>query len=293
MATNGQLPKSDLAPIFGGGYLRKDAAAAWNAMAAEILQKEGVAIRVNGPDSAYRTYARQVYWRNYWCGQGKCGNAAVPGNSNHGWGIAVDVPEYVRVLIVKYGGKYGWDRGCSDAPWESWHHKWCGGWHGKNPGADGRYEPKYPTLKKGDQGGAVKRAQKHLRRWNLGLTRPATDGDFGQTTKRAVRDFQVVRGLKADGVIGAKTWRALRQKDRFLDSERTHINRIRLMRHDGVSDLERPKIGRLQRLCAERAVAIQAEARRKGWKEENRRGRFTTLRRIAGEERFKKAKEQT
>ena len=67
---NGQIPLSALKPIAGGGYLEANAAAAWNAMAAHIYKETGVRIAPAGPDSSYRPYARQVYWRNYWCASG-------------------------------------------------------------------------------------------------------------------------------------------------------------------------------------------------------------------------------
>lgn len=139
MASNGQLPDSALAPAAGGTKLAKNAAAAWNAMAVAIYREAGVKIKSNGPDSMYRSYSRQVYWRNWWCARGNCGNAAVPGSSNHGWGLAVDTND--GYLIDRYGSKFGWRRSCSDAPWEDWHWKWCGGWDGKDPG------PKYRRVK--------------------------------------------------------------------------------------------------------------------------------------------------
>lgn len=36
------------------------------------------------------------------------------------------------------------------------------------------------------------------------------DGRLGKRTKQAVLDFQRARGLKADGVVGQKTWSALK-----------------------------------------------------------------------------------
>lgn len=252
-------------------------------MAAYIKARTGESITVNGPDSAYRPYARQVYWRNYWCSRGACQNAAIPGYSNHGLGIAVDVPEWVRQRIAQYGAQFGWNRACSDAPWESWHHKWCGGWSGSNPGDGGSKPPRYPTLKKGDKGGAVKRAQRHLRRWNVGITRPKVDGSFGPTTKQAVREFQFTHGLTADGVIGKKTWHALRRSDPLTGGERLRVNRLRLARWGDVKPHEEQMVDVWKGWIAKRARAIQNAAQESGWDKEHRRARFTILKNAAPE----------
>jgi N-acetylmuramoyl-L-alanine amidase len=58
-----------------------------------------------------------------------------------------------------------------------------------------------PTLKKGDKGGDVKQLQK--------LIGAKVDGDFGPATEKAVKLFQTKNKLKADGIVGAKTWEAL------------------------------------------------------------------------------------
>lgn len=287
MSANGQLTASELSPIAGGGYLRHDAAAAWNAMAAEIYRRTGQRIRVNGPDSAYRNLDRQRYWKNYWCSRGACQNAATPGTSNHGWGIAVDVPDYVRVLIVQYGRSFGWDRGCSDAPWESWHHKWCGGWSGKNPGPDykGGSPNRYPTIRKGTKKrAAVKRAQRHLNRWNDGMTKPAVDGTFGDKTKKAVKQFQAVHGLKPDGVVGKNTWRKLRRRDYLYQDERRWWNRIKLLRRkrrqlkNGLASNERRHLQDLLHKVEIRYRSIRKVALEHGWKGENRGKRYKILR---------------
>ena len=44
---------------------------------------------------------------------------------------------------------------------------------------------------------------------NAGLT---VDGDFGSGTETAVKNFQNVNGLDADGVVGSKTWTLLIEK---------------------------------------------------------------------------------
>jgi len=111
---NGRLPDSVLAPI-AGGRLRKDAAAAWNAMNVEA-RKQGVELRPTGSRSSYRTYAEQLgFWELYQQGRGAL--AARPGTSNHGWGLAVDVPTVaMQNMINRIGAPFGWQKAWSDAP---------------------------------------------------------------------------------------------------------------------------------------------------------------------------------
>lgn len=64
-----------------------------------------------------------------------------------------------------------------------------------------------PTLKNGSKGAVVKEMQKGLDDI-YGYTLEA-DGDFGSKTAAAVKKFQKDKGLTADGIVGAKTWKAL------------------------------------------------------------------------------------
>ncbi len=82
---NGEIPPSALCGIWGapGQLLRADAAAAFNRMSRAYAGHFGAPICVT---DSYRTYAQQVdlYAR-------KPDLAAIPGTSNHGWGIATDL----------------------------------------------------------------------------------------------------------------------------------------------------------------------------------------------------------
>lgn len=250
-------------------------------MHAHILDVEGVSIAVTGPDSSYRPYPRQqYYWALFQSGQGN--QAAFPGTSNHGMGINVDVPQYVRTLIDKYGAAFGWSKSWSDAPNEWWHITYqTGHYTGHDPGPSGHTAPTYPTLKLGADGGAVKRAQKHLRRWNVGISRPHSDGGFGEMTRRAVVEFQITHGLKPhDGVIGVKTWAALRRNDPLFADERLRVNRLRLERSQAKQNDH--DLQTWSSWCAKRAGAIKAVADKKGWDDDHRRERFDTLKQAAG-----------
>jgi cell wall-associated NlpC family hydrolase len=127
---NGLIPPSALCPLGVAGHmLRCDAAAAWRAMAAAFATTFGTPLCIT---DSYRTYASQV--RLY--GQ-KPALAAVPGTSNHGWGLAVDLcggvdhfgtPQYQ--WMVDNAGRFGWlhpnwaDPG--NGREEPWHWEFAG-----------------------------------------------------------------------------------------------------------------------------------------------------------------------
>ncbi len=69
-----------------------------------------------------------------------------------------------------------------------------------------------PLLKKGVRGGAVRDLQNRLN--GLGYWTGKADGSFGHLTQQAIYALQKVAGLKADGVVGPKTWSALDRKVR-------------------------------------------------------------------------------
>jgi hypothetical protein len=133
---NGLLSPDELAPI-AGGELRRDAAAAFNAMNVEARSR-GLELRPTGARSSYRTLAQQrELWNLYTSGRGNL--AARPGTSNHGLGLAVDLatPE-MRKLVDEVGAKYGYAKAWSDAPGEWWHLTYRPGvWSGPDPGSDG------------------------------------------------------------------------------------------------------------------------------------------------------------
>lgn len=293
MSSNGNLTDAELSPAVGGvaglpgeGQLAASgAAAAWNAQAAWALAHHGVHMGCNGSASMYRPYSEQVRLRNYWCAQGACQNAAVPGTSNHGLGTAVDMPLYCAAICDSAG--FGWSKVYSDAPWESWHRHYGGTWHGHDPGAGGGgHRDPTPLLHQGMHGGAVKRAQKHLGRWNIGLTRPHIDGDFGPTTRRAVVQFQIAHNLHPDGRIGDATWKKLRLVDHFLSDERLRLNRIAILharkKDRGLSKRQRQDLKQMRKWCGHRAKGIAKLAHKTGWTKAHRRGRFHALKRASG-----------
>ncbi|HML87394.1 MAG TPA: NlpC/P60 family protein [Methylomusa anaerophila] len=63
------------------------------------------------------------------------------------------------------------------------------------------------TYQSGDQGPEVAAIQTQLN--NLGYKAGNVDGDFGELTTNAVKAFQKARGIEADGIVSAETYRAL------------------------------------------------------------------------------------
>ena len=61
----------------------------------------------------------------------------------------------------------------------------------------------YPTVKRNARGGITKLIQERLNFVGFHLK---TDGIFGINTEKAVKKFQNNRNLKADGIVGKKTW---------------------------------------------------------------------------------------
>lgn len=64
-----------------------------------------------------------------------------------------------------------------------------------------------PMIRKGNKGSAVWTLQTMLNA--KGFDCGAVDSDFGSKTDHAVRNYQSVRGLEVDGIVGRATWSAL------------------------------------------------------------------------------------
>jgi hypothetical protein len=89
--------------------------AAWNTFRLHLTDL-GHEIYAEGAQGCYRDLAHQrELYSLYLSGQGNL--AAVPGTSNHGWGLAVDLATpTMRTLLDQYGAQFGWSKAWSDAP---------------------------------------------------------------------------------------------------------------------------------------------------------------------------------
>jgi hypothetical protein len=131
VARNGVFAAGETAPI-PGGRLWSEAARAWNDMRAAAIG-DGVAPEAfmpTGPQSSARSVAAQR-----WFFANRPPAAAVPGTSNHGWGLAVDVKTRIAAAwILKHGHRFGWshDEGARVGEW--WHYRYVGGYQPKQDG---------------------------------------------------------------------------------------------------------------------------------------------------------------
>lgn len=217
---NGQIPISSLDPIPGssprpGGHplLREDAARAYNALHIYAMERWGIsmALAEGAVRRAYRELAAQVLAKQIFGS-----NAATPGTSNHGLAINVDLMSMQqRWVIDQVGGQFGFSKRCSDAAWEWWHVTFCCSTATTRRKVNEilRRARRSRTIRRGADGKLVGNLQWHLRRHGFRDVPRAGEEHhrhFGKRTEDAVKAFQRRKGLKADGVVGLRTWRAVR-----------------------------------------------------------------------------------
>ena len=128
---NGQIPVDVLCPLWGtsGQILRADAAASFNALSRKYAETFRAPVCVT---DSYRDYASQVAVR-----AAKPTLAAVPGTSNHGWGVALDLCDGVQTFgspqhewLKQHAMAYGWfhpswAQAGGSKP-EPWHWEYAG-----------------------------------------------------------------------------------------------------------------------------------------------------------------------
>jgi LAS superfamily LD-carboxypeptidase LdcB len=145
-AENGRYPADSLAAVTPECLVIKEVAGRLKAMLA-AANAEGVGLvpeqssflppEVPPPpriESCYRSYEMQEWWRDYYCSIDKCGLAAQPGRSKHGFGRAVDLQDQLGQLtfqspgylwLAAHAAEYGFFQPPSVAPGganeEAWH----------------------------------------------------------------------------------------------------------------------------------------------------------------------------
>jgi peptidoglycan hydrolase-like protein with peptidoglycan-binding domain len=238
-----------------GFHLRDDAAKAWDravaAFGKDVLltgawrsfeTQERLFDRVKYPSTGrylpgrtspygdYRRYKGQVW------GRVTGAAAAVPGTSNHGGGVAVDVKtsrsagdpghdkavvftswnDPDRIRFLKVAAEHGWRDDEGRSVGELWHltyYPHLDKHRGEKPATSkpakpvkpGKTKPKTPpTLRVGSR--TTKNGWVGAVQWRVGSVR---DGIYGKGTEADVKKFQQSQGLPATGVVDARTWVAL------------------------------------------------------------------------------------
>ena len=132
-----------------------------------------------------------------------------------------DMPETVCCVFQQYPGNDkkmqhiglyigdGWVIHCSvevkkqrlsEYPWTH---------YGIPKGMGGDVPVSHKTIKRGSTGPDVVECQEDLIKLGYDLSPYGADGKFGAKTEAAVKQFQTSVGLKADGIVGPKTWEEL------------------------------------------------------------------------------------
>lgn len=123
VTTNGVFNAANTDPI-PGGRLWPEAALTWNAMRAAFIADGGRPdhFRPGGPASSARSIAQQEF---FFARQPPA--AARPGTSNHGWGIAVDIPfADAQAWLLRNCRRFGWSNDEGARVRESWHYRYVG-----------------------------------------------------------------------------------------------------------------------------------------------------------------------
>ncbi|TQL58519.1 M15 family metallopeptidase [Rarobacter faecitabidus] len=152
MATNGKLTVLSLKAVGGGHKFEKRAAASWLRMV-EAAKADGITLTLT---DSYRPYAVQetIFRARYtttciagrpsklwqgkrWYQRPGTATAAVPGTSNHGWGLAADIAGVYYAVggqrgaaaawLAQHAGKFGWVRPAwafEALFWEPWHFEY-------------------------------------------------------------------------------------------------------------------------------------------------------------------------
>lgn len=213
---NGSVPRSILAPLDGENYgdaeLRRDAAASWNRARADVLARTGITLTVRGWNRTLAEQERFFFerYKKQATGDGPFGDvrwykgaryvrvtgapAAIPGTSNHGWGLAVDVDDFGAYgtsgnarsrAVTPILEKHGWTDDEGSSIGEPWHRV---------------YKPErdtHPTTVQEDDMTPAQATQ--LDELHQKLLREFGDGDHSIDVVEGVRrDLIVDRRIEAD-----------------------------------------------------------------------------------------------
>lgn len=167
----------------------------------------------HGSNSIFKRYCKETgrlrNGKKYTTGEElKPGTAVFTGvEGDHGHiGLYIGGGEVIEAKGTQYGVVKS---KITDSKWTFWGELTAVDYGSEGGGGTVPEEPKKKTLRRGDKGEEVKELQKELISLGYPLPKYGADGDFGKETETAVKAFQTDNGLKADGVVGEKTYAAL------------------------------------------------------------------------------------
>lgn len=193
-----------------------------------VWEQVGVPVRTGG--ATYTGNMREVFLR--------CGFADVTGEVSLGDGRGLEAGDvllnhrnHTAMMVDKYnlvqasinelgtvtGGQTGDQNGGEIAvrsyynfPWDCvLRYREIDGEAGEKAAEETVQLRGLPLLRRGSRGDAVRAAQYLLLCRGMTLPKYGADGDYGKETEDAVKEFQRLKGLEADGECGSLTWAAL------------------------------------------------------------------------------------
>lgn len=209
---NGQVPRSVMKQFRNTGKFGLPQFIDQLEAAFQEASRAGITLSVASGQDIFRDIVGQRYWRTYWTNQGKPGNAAVPGTSNHGLGIAADISgmgargtalwNKVREILRRHHLEF-------TVASENWHVSATN--IPTNGTASVNVESPQPS--KGDYSGnpyfpskaAFAAVQGGYKAMGYDLGPSGQDGIDGPIMDAIVTDFQGKNGLPKDGVHGPAT----------------------------------------------------------------------------------------
>lgn len=260
---NGLVPAQILARADGSvlagmpADLRKDAAASWNRARKDVLKRTGYPLGLrgwnrslaeqsrffherysvrlfgNGPYNDVRWYKGARYVRV------RGAAAAIPGTSNHGWGLAIDVDNYGgvgqfnnprRLKTYSTLARHGWSDTEGRGIHEPWHLVYV-------PSRDKYKSKRKRTLKTdGKLGkGTITEWQKQRKTRRDGVI--SVPSSLIRSVQSAINrksghgGFRLKKGpLTVDGVLGRRTWKAIQSLLNVWGARKSGKKRISLKR---------------------------------------------------------------
>lgn len=177
----------------------------WFVLLRDIRFEDNVHFNVN---EGHRTMARQWYfWRLYKSGKGNLAAFPSPYAPHIRTGRIDHAIDFNNAAGVMWAMRKRGVRCALTVPGESWHVEANASdlqayWNKHH------FDPPH-TIKRGSHGKLVRLLKRKLRAHHTPVARSLNIWHFGARVEEAVKRFQKRKRLKADGIVGYTTWKAL------------------------------------------------------------------------------------